>query len=288
MSGPFTVACVQTTSSREISENINVVGALVADAAKAGADFVLLPETVNLMENKGKLRVEKITTGDGDGGLSAFQERASGSGIWLLAGSLVVMGDGGGDGGGDEAETETEKPRAINRSFLIDPEGEVQASYDKIHMFDVDLGNGEVHRESKAYVQGEKAVTATLPWGTLGMTVCYDLRFPHLYRALSKDGGADFLSVPSAFTRTTGAAHWPVLLRARAIENGCYVFAPAQCGDHENGRKTYGHSLIINPWGDILADGGADTGVITAEIDPAEVTKARTTLPSLLHDRAFT
>ena len=278
MTGPFTVAGVQTTSGREIAKNIDAAGALVTGAAKAGADFVLLPETVNLMENKGKLRAEKITKGDGDGGLSAFQEMASGAGIWLLAGSLVVRGE----------DAESEKPRAVNRSFLIDPDGAVQASYDKIHMFDVDLGNGEVHRESKAYAPGDKAVTATLPWGRLGMTVCYDLRFPQLYRALAKDGGADFLSVPSAFTRPTGEAHWHVLLRARAIENGCYVFAPAQCGDHENGRKTYGHSLIINPWGDILADGGEEPGFITAEIDPAEVSKARTTLPSLTHDRAFT
>ena len=181
----------------------------------------------------------------------------------------------------------TEDGKAANRSFLIDSDGEVKAHYDKIHMFDVDLGDGEVHRESNAYEAGSRAVTADLPWGTLGMTVCYDLRFPRLYRALAKQGGADFLTVPSAFTRPTGKAHWHVLLRARAIENGCYVFAPAQCGEHENGRKTFGHSLIINPWGEILADGGEEPGFVSAEADPAEVTAARAKIPAFTHDRDF-
>jgi len=273
MAGPFTVACVQMTSGREIADNISAAATLVGGAAKAGADFVLLPETVNLMENKGTLRAEKVAAGDGDAGLAGFQKIASDTGVWLLAGSLVVSGDDG---------------KGANRSFLIDPKGETVAHYDKIHMFDVDLGDGEVHKESNAYAAGDKAVTAALPWGTLGMTVCYDLRFPHLYRSLAMQGGADFLSVPAAFTRPTGKAHWHVLLRARAIENGCYVFAAAQCGEHENGRKTYGHSLIINPWGEILADGGEDAGFITAEVDPAEVAKARGIIPSLQHDRAFT
>ncbi len=273
MSGIFTVACVQTTSGREISENIETAGALVGDAAKAGADFVLLPETVNLMELDRRAWEEKIAADGGDAGLSGFCALAREAGVWLLAGSLVKR---------------TEDSKAANRSFLIDSDGEVKAHYDKIHMFDVDLGDGEVHKESNAYEAGSRAVTTDVPWGTLGMTVCYDLRFPHLYRALAKEGGADFLSVPAAFTRPTGDAHWHVLLRARAIENGCFVFAPAQCGEHENGRKTYGHSLIINPWGEILADGGDEMGFITAEIDPAEVTKARAKIPSLKHDRAFT
>jgi predicted amidohydrolase len=190
--------------------------------------------------------------------------------VWLLAGSLVTRTDGG---------------KAANRSFLIDSNGVVQTHYDKIHMFDVDLGNGEVHRESNAYEAGTKAVTADLPWGKLGMTVCYDLRFPQLFRGLVQKGGAEFISMPAAFTRPTGEAHWHVLLRARAIENGCYVFAPAQCGVHENGRKTYGHSLIIDPWGRVLADGGEEPGFISAEIDPAQVARARTKIPSLTHDR---
>jgi len=272
MSGPFTVACVQTTSGRDIAANVDAAGAMVRDAAGAGADFVLLPETVNLMELDRKAREEKIAADDGDAGLSGFCALARETGVWLLAGSLVKRKQDG---------------KAANRSFLIDADGEVRAHYDKIHMFDVDLGDGEVHRESNAYDAGSRAVTADLPWGTLGLTVCYDLRFPQLYRALAQKGGADFLSVPAAFTRPTGRAHWHVLLRARAIENGCYVFAPAQCGEHENGRKTYGHSLIIDPWGEVLADGGEETGFVCAEIDPAKVTAARAKIPSLTHDRDF-
>jgi len=272
MSAPFTVACVQTTTGRDIAANVEAAGEMVRDAARAGADFVLLPETVNLMELDRKAREDKIDADGGDAGLKGFCALARDAGVWLLAGSLVKRNEGG---------------KAVNRSFLIDPDGAVKAHYDKIHMFDVDLGDGEVHRESNAYEAGARAVTADLPWGTLGMTVCYDLRFPHLYRALAQKGGADFLSVPSAFTRPTGSAHWHVLLRARAIENGCYVFAPAQCGEHENGRKTYGHSLIIDPWGEVLADGGDEPGFIAAEVNPAAVTQARTKIPSLAHDRDF-
>ena len=271
MSDPFHVACVQTTTGRDIAASIEAAGEGVRAAVAAGADFVLLPETVNLMELDGKARSEKIAADDGDAGLGGFCDLAKELGVWLLAGSLVKRRDDG---------------KTANRSFLIDAEGDVRAHYDKIHMFDVELPNGEVHRESKAYEPGSKAVTADTPWGTLGMTVCYDLRFGYLYRALAKKG-ADFLSVPSAFTRPTGKAHWHVLLRARAIENGCFVFAPAQCGVHENGRKTFGHSLIINPWGEVLADGGEDTGFIIAEVDPAEVTAARSTIPALMHDRDY-
>ena len=272
MSGPFTVACVQTTTGRDIAANVDTTGVMVRDAAKAGADFVLLPETVNLMELDRQAREEKIADDGGDAGLSGFCALAKETGVWLLAGSLVKR---------------TDDAKAANRSFLIDANGEVKAHYDKIHMFDVDLGDGEVHRESNVYEAGSRMVTADLPWGTLGLSVCYDLRFPHLYRALAKQGGADFLTVPSAFTRPTGKAHWHVLLRARAIENGCYVFAPAQCGEHENGRKTFGHSLIINPWGEILADGGEEPGFVSAEVDPAEVTAARAKIPALTHDRDF-
>ncbi|MFQ5765483.1 MAG: carbon-nitrogen hydrolase family protein [Rhodospirillales bacterium] len=275
MSEPFTVACVQTTSGREIGPSVEAASALARDAAGAGADFVLLPETVNLMEPKGRLMREKAAAEDADGALKAFRALAADTGVWLLAGSLVVAGSGGaGDG------------KLANRSFLIDPKGTIAARYDKIHMFDVDLGSGESYRESKTYAAGEKTVTADLPWGRLGMTVCYDLRFPHLYRALAK-AGADFLSVPSAFTRPTGRAHWEVLLRARAIENGCFVFAPAQTGEHEGGRKTYGHSLIVDPWGEVLADGGEDSGFVAARIDPAAVAEARAMIPSLAHDRDY-
>jgi predicted amidohydrolase len=168
----------------------------------------------------------------------------------------------------------------------VDPAGEIVARYDKIHLFDVDLNENESYRESARIAPGGQAIVAATPWGGLGMTVCYDLRFPHLYRSLAKRG-ADFLSVPAAFTRVTGRAHWHVLQRARAIENGCYVFAPAQCGDHAEGRRTYGHSLIVDPWGEVLADGGEEVGFILAEVDSALVTEVRRKIPSLSHDRPF-
>jgi predicted amidohydrolase len=176
--------------------------------------------------------------------------------------------------------------RAANRSFLIGPDGQVIASYDKIHMFDIDLGNGESYRESANYQPGETAVIADLPWGRIGLTICYDVRFPALYRALA-ESGASFLTVPSAFTRKTGEAHWHTLLRARAIENGCFVFAAAQGGLHENQRETYGHSLIIDPWGVVLAEAGTEPGVVMARIDPAKVESARRSVPSLQHGHRF-
>jgi len=200
------------------------------------------------------------------------RELARESGLWLHCGSLAVLLDNG---------------RVANRTLLLDPRGEVVARYDKIHMFDVDLGNGEAYRESATFEAGAEAVVACTPWGGLGLSICYDLRFPHLYRSLAK-AGADFLAVPAAFTRTTGRAHWHVLLRARAIETGCFVFAPAQCGEHVGGRQTYGHALIVSPWGAIIADGGENPGFIIAEIDPAEVDEARRKIPSLGHDRSYT
>lgn len=267
----FTAACVQTNSVRDVAPNITAALDGVRTARDLGADFILLPETVNIMEPKKKRLREKVSSEDQDQALIAFQAVARETGAWLLVGSLIVeKGDG----------------KLANRSFLLDGSGEIKARYDKIHMYDVDLGNGEVYRESAVYDPGRDAVLVDLPWGKLGMTVCYDLRFPHLYRALAK-GGADFLSVPAAFTRTTGRAHWHVLLRARAIESGCFVMAPAQCGDHAEGRQTFGHSLIIDPWGEILADGGEDVGVIAAEIDPSKVAEARAKIPALTHDRPF-
>ena len=174
----------------------------------------------------------------------------------------------------------------MNRSFLIGPAGDILASYDKIHMFDIDLGNGESYRESANYQPGETAVISDLPWGRIGLTICYDVRFPALYRALA-ESGASFLAVPSAFTRKTGEAHWTTLLRARAIENGCFVFAAAQAGLHENKRETFGHSLIVDPWGVVLAEGGTEPGVVLATIDPAKVQSARKSIPSLQHGRRF-
>jgi predicted amidohydrolase len=176
--------------------------------------------------------------------------------------------------------------KAANRSFLIDRRGDVVARYDKIHMFDVDLADGESYRESRNYRAGELAVVADLPWGRLGVTVCYDLRFPALYRALA-EAGASFFAIPAAFTKQTGEAHWHVLMRARAIENGCFVFAAAQGGKHENGRETFGHSLVVDPWGQIIAEAGTEPGVIVAEVDPALVAAARSRIPSLVNGRRF-
>ncbi len=276
MAAPFIAACVQTNSGPEPDANIAAVTKNVREARAMGADFVLLPETVGMMEPDRVRRREKAVTEEKDQALAAFRELAVETQAWLLVGSLVVRMDGG---------------RLANRSFLIDGAGTIQARYDKIHMFDVDLGGGEVYRESASYAPGRRAVMAATPWGVLGMTICYDLRFAYLYRDLAK-AGADFISVPSAFTRTTGKAHWHVLLRSRAIETGCFVLAPAQCGQHEGGRHsderlTYGHSLIVDPWGEVLADGGEDVGVVSAEIDRRKIASARGRVPALTHDRTY-
>jgi len=272
MSESFRVACIQPNSGRDIASNVEAVGALVRRARAAGADLITTPENVSMMEIRAKLAREKARPEDDHPALGAFRDLARETGAWLLVGSLAIrLPDG----------------MLANRSFLLDDHGEVVARYDKIHMFDVDLGEGQSYRESRTMRSGGRAVVADTPWGRLGMSVCYDLRFPHLYRALAREG-ADFLTVPSAFTRTTGQAHWHVLLRARAIENGAFVFAPAQCGDHEDGRQTYGHSLIVDPWGEVLADGGEEVGFVVADIDAARAAEARRMIPSLTHDRAYT
>ena len=273
MSDRFIAACVQLSSAREVQPNIEAAGALIRAARAAGAEFIMTPEVSDMMEPKRPLRLAKARDEASHEMLAAFRELARETGAFLLLGSAVVRRDDG-----DE--------RLANRSFLIAPDGSVTARYDKIHMFDVELAGGESYRESNAFRPGENAVLAALPWGTLGMTVCYDLRFPHLYRALAQ-AGADFLSIPSAFTVPTGRAHWHVLMRARAIETGCFVFAPAQWGEHAEGRKTYGHSLIVAPWGEILAEAEDGTGFILAEIDAAKIAEARRAVPSLTHDRPY-
>ena len=271
MSQTFKVACVQLNAGREIAPNIAAASALIREAKAAGAEFILTPENTGLIEPKRALVLEKAKPEAEHPGVPAFQSLAAELGVWLLIGSLAIKLD---------ANT------CANRSFLFDPKGRIVARYDKIHMFDVDLANGETYRESVTFRPGEQAVTADLPWGKVGLTVCYDVRFAYLYRALAQ-AGASFLTVPAAFTRPTGQAHWHVLLRARAIETGCYVFAPAQCGEHAEGRKTFGHSLIVAPWGEVLADGGENVGIIYADIDPAKVTEARGMVPALRHDRRF-
>jgi predicted amidohydrolase len=268
----FNLACVQVSAQGDIASNVTAASALVRAARAAGAELIALPECVALMEPKGARQRELARVEPESPPLVAFRDVARETGAWLLAGTVVVAAEDG---------------RLANRSCLIAPDGTVRARYDKIHMFDVDLPGGESYRESATYRPGAAAVTAPLPWGTLGMTVCYDLRFPQLYRALAQ-AGADFISVPSAFTRQTGTAHWHVLLRARAIECGAYVFAPAQCGEHPGKRMTYGHSLIVAPWGEVLADGGEAPGFVMAEIDVAKIAAARRAVPSLSHDRPFT
>src|SRR5271170_1465295 len=260
MSGPFTVSCVQFTAARDYEPNIRAASELIRRARDDGADFVLTPENTGLMEPIGKLRREKARDEANHPVLAALREVARETGVWLLIGSIAV--DISREPGIPEGER-----RLANRSYLVDASGAVVARYDKIHMFDVDLAAGESYRESNAFRPGGELVLAETPWGVLGMTVCYDLRFPQLYRALAQ-AGADFLAIPSAFTVPTGQAHWHVLLRARAIENGCFVFAPAQCGAHPGGRRTYGHSLIVAPWGEIIAEAKKDApGIITATID---------------------
>jgi predicted amidohydrolase len=279
MSGKFTAACVQFTAGPDPEPNLAQVATLIRRARDAGADLIMTPEASNFIES-GRRRRDKARREADDPFLAAMRELARETGAWLLLGSLVI--DPAGEPGADPGEE-----RLANRSFLVDPAGAILARYDKIHMFDIDLPGGESYRESNAYRPGGSTVVAETPWGRLGMTVCYDVRFPHLYRALAQ-AGADFLSVPSVFTVPTGRAHWHVLLRARAIENGCFVFAPAQWGEHTGGRKSYGHSLIVDPWGEVLADGDEATGVVTARIDPARIAEARRMVPSLQHDRAFT
>lgn len=267
----FMAACVQLRAGRNVAANVEAAADLVRQAAEAGATFVATPENTSLMEAERALLFEKAKSEDEDEALRALRAVAREQKIWLLIGSLPIR---------------VAEDKLANRSFLVSPEGRIAARYDKIHMFDVDLAGGESYRESRNFAAGESAVTADLPWGRLGLSICYDLRFPQLYRALAHEG-ARFLTVPSAFTRQTGEAHWHVLLRARAIENGSFVFAPAQGGRHENGRETFGHSLIVAPWGEIIAEAGTEPGIVTAIVDPAKIEEARGRVPSLKHDRSF-
>jgi predicted amidohydrolase len=274
----LTVACVQVSAGPEIGPNLEAAGRLVREARARGADLVAMPENVSMIV-RGRERVMARARAEADHpAIPFFRDLARETGAWLLVGSLAVLPE-------DEAGR-GEEGRVANRSLLIDAEGTVRARYDKIHMFDVDLAGGESYRESATFRPGGRAVLAASPWGGIGMTVCYDLRFPHLYRTLAQ-AGARILMVPAAFTVPTGRAHWHVLLRARAIETGCFVVAPAQTGTHDEGRRTYGHSLVVAPWGEVLADGGEEVGVITARLDLAKVEEARGMVPSLRHDRPF-
>ena len=268
---PFTVACIQTNAGRTIADNLEAVARLVRGARETGADLVLTPENVAILEPKGDALRAQAEPWESNSLVEAFAALARDVKAWLLAGSIPVKAPSG---------------KVFNRSVLFDDKGAIVAHYDKIHLFDVDLPSGERYRESSTFEAGSQAVVADTPWGPLGLTVCYDLRFPHLYRQLAQ-AGARYLVVPSAFTKVTGAAHWHVLLRARAIEAGAFVFAPAQTGIHAEGRRTFGHSLIVDPWGTVLADGGEEVGVVTACIDPSLGDKARGQVPAVHHQPPF-
>ena len=267
----FRAALVQMCSGRDVARNLRDATALIREAASGGAAYIQTPEVTTLMELDRERLFAAAEPESANTALQQFADLASDLSIWLHVGSMVVK---------------SSESKLANRAFVISPAGEVAARYDKIHMFDVDLPNGEVYRESASYQPGSHAVVAALPWGGLGLSICYDLRFPHLYRALAH-AGASFLAVPAAFTRLTGEAHWVTLLRARAIEAQCFVFAAAQGGLHEHGRETFGHSLIVSPWGHILAEGGVHPSVIFADIELSMIEDVRSRVPSLRHDRPF-
>ena len=268
---PFRIGLVQMCSGRSVEHNLLDATRLVRKAAAQGARYVQTPEVTTLMDLDRASLLAASQPEEGNPALAHFRSLTRELGLWLHVGSMTIALAGG---------------KLANRSFLISPEGRIAARYDKIHMFDVDLPGGESYKESRNYEPGRLAVLADLPWGPIGLTICYDLRFPYLYRALAK-AGARFLAIPAAFTRVTGQAHWHTLVRARAIETQCFVFAAAQGGRHEHGRETFGHSLVVSPWGEILAEGGTEPGVFLADIDLTVQEEARTRVPSLQHDREF-
>jgi predicted amidohydrolase len=268
----FRAGLVQMCATRDPDRNVSDATQLICEAAAAGAQYVQTPEVTTLMELDRNRLFSLIEPEEGNAALIHFQRLAKDLGIWLHIGSMAV-------------KVSTEK--LANRSYVITPDATIAARYDKIHMFDVDLPDGESYKESRNYQPGTSGVVVDLPWGRLGLTICYDLRFPYLHRALAK-AGAQFIAGPAAFTKTTGEAHWHALLRARAIETQCYILAAAQTGLHEMGRATYGHSIVIAPWGETIAEAGTEPCIITADIDPAIVVDVRSRVPSLTHDRSFT
>ena len=272
MTSTLRVACIQLNAQSEVAPNLEVAADLVRQAhSGTGAGLIALPENAAMVVQGRDKVLARAQPEETHPALPVFRDLARETGAWILVGSLAIkLSDGS----------------VANRSYLIDGTGSVAAAYDKIHMFDVDLPQGESYRESATFRAGERAVLAETPWGGLGMTICYDLRFPYLFRGLAQ-AGARLITVPSAFTRQTGEAHWHVLLRARAIETGCFIVAPAQTGTHDEGRQTYGHSLIVSPWGDVLADGGDSVGIVSAELDLTAIDRARRAIPSLGKDRAF-
>lgn len=272
------VALLQITSSDQPSDNLTMVRGMIRDAAAKGAEFVLTPEVTNCVSTSRSHQNAVLEPTEGNTFLAGMIEEALAQSVWLLVGSIGVK-TGDADG------------RFANRSFLISPEGEIAGWYDKIHMFDVEVTPEETYRESDGYRPGDRAVVADAGFAKIGMTICYDLRFARLYRALAQ-AGAQILTVPAAFSPVTGKAHWEPILRTRAIETGCFVIAPAQCGTHAasrgKARSTHGHSLVVAPWGEILLDAGTEPGVYLVDIDLSAIEDARRRVPSLTHDREFT
>ncbi|HAY05150.1 MAG TPA: carbon-nitrogen hydrolase family protein [Hyphomonas sp.] len=269
---PLRAACIQMRSGTEPQANIAAAAGMIREAAGQGARFIATPEMTNLLDIRPGMARPKVRREAEDESLPAFRALAAELGVTLLIGSLAIALE--------------DDERFANRSFLIGPDGALIARYDKIHMFDVEVGDGQTYRESRAYRPGEEVVLAKALFGMLGLTICYDLRFPHLYRRLAQ-AGADILTIPAAFTRVTGEAHWHVLIRARAIETGCFVIAPAQGGMHEDGRETFGHSLIVSPWGEVIAEmPGSEPGLLLADLDLDQVAAARRRIPSLANDRS--
>jgi predicted amidohydrolase len=267
------LACVQMRSGVEIAANITEASILIHEAGAQGAQFIATPEMTNLIDIRSGMGHQKAVTEDKSPALKAFRLLADELEVWLLIGSLAIALEG--------------DTRLVNRSYLIGPNGQIAARYDKIHMFDVAVGDGQSYRESKSYRAGETARLAQTTFGPVGLTICYDVRFAGLYRTLSQ-AGAQIITCPAAFTQVTGQAHWHTLLKARAIENGAFIMAPAQGGAHEDGRQTYGHSLIVSPWGEIIAERANNTpGLLVTDINLGEVTRARKRLPSLTHDRPY-
>jgi predicted amidohydrolase len=271
----FIAACVQHNAKENIETNLPIVRDLIHQALDHKADFIALPECVSLMEPNQASLIQKAPEEKEHPFLELYENESKKSKIWLLGGTLAI-----------KTKNNLGHNKIFNRLYLFNPLGKIVAKYDKIHMFDVNLGNGLVYSESETYEAGNRAVVANLPWGKLGLSICYDIRFPNLYRSLAH-AGANILCAPAAFTKVTGEAHWHILQRARAIETGSFIISPALCGSHSEGKETYGHSLIIDPWGEILADGGEDPGVISAKIDMNKVNEVRAKIPSLQHDKTF-
>jgi predicted amidohydrolase len=271
----FTAACIQNHAQNNINDNLPIVRNLIREAASKKVDFIALPECVSLMEPETEALKAKVPEERDHPFLPMYEDEAQSSGAWILGGSLAV-----------KISNKTEKNKIVNRLYLFNPAGKIVSTYDKIHMFDVDLGNKISYQESATYAAGNKAIVTTLPWGNLGLSICYDIRFAYLYRALAQ-AGANILCAPAAFTKITGEAHWHVLQRARAIETGSFIISPGLCGEHGKGKESYGHSVIIDPWGNILADGGSEVGIIIANIDMTKVTEARQKIPALNHDQTF-